>query len=267
LNDGYLYTADPCGPRRWPSRLMLSDGTVTEPVYEAHFSTGYIPLFAFDVSRGQAYTGLLFGVDESGKYRYEIDRAVYSGTSDWTQSLGFGERKPSTSWQNLYGSVIGRDFLTAYGEWRGGVWQTEPFYTGSQNAIGAESSYILWARYYAPSAVTVRWDGSVTCAWGVNSFSDQLYYREDGPLYLWSMGCEADVLALVSAGEVTPALLQAAAVSVEAGFEHVPLPAGANEFVYMTYWHYVDARAWHVTLPDALVDLGSRTFSAVNGVK
>lgn len=254
--NGVLYSADPCGPRKYPSRLMSADGTVIEPVYEAHFTSGYAPVYAFPISEGQAERKYLeFGVDEAGGLRYEIDTAEYSGASDWV-SPQYNERKYMYSVGRLRRTEAGVDFLAAYRAWRSGIWQTEPDYISDAAQPGAETSYALYVTYLVPPSLVIDPSSYVMAYWGLNEYSDLLYCPEDGPVYYWKQTCCADVTGLVLADVVTPEALQAAASSAQGISE-----GGLWDFSSP----YSAFRKWSVTLPEELCALGAEAFGELNG--
>ena len=210
---GTLYTADPYGPEPYPSRLMLTDGTVAEPVYEAHFSTGYIPLFAFDITGGKTYHGLLFGVDESGGLRYGL-RTTIAIPPEAEMPAAYNQDGYFTQYTaaQVYGTADGPDFFEAFRDWRASVWAAEPTTVTDTAYLGVGMDYLLYAEYLAPPSLSVDIGSlGVPDEWGMNEFSDTLYARDDGLRYVWNMTCSANILPLLYAGEVTPELLCAAA--------------------------------------------------------
>lgn len=211
---GTLYTADPYGPEPYPSRLMLADGTVVEPVYEARFDTVYIPLFAFDVSQGQTYEGLLYGVDESGGLHYAL-RTRYAIRPEKTMEAEYNEPDyfAQFSAAQVHRTGDGSLFISAYRDWRASVWRTEPTTALDTAYMGVSGEYQIYAEYMAPPGLTVDVGGLAPDEWELNEFSDVLYLRDDGLRYVWNMICDKDILPLLSADEVTPELLLAAARS------------------------------------------------------
>ncbi len=262
-DSGLLYTADPYGPRAYPSRLMLTDGTVVEPVYEAHFSAGYIPLYAFDISSGREYTGLEYGVDGTGALRYGIDRTEYAGASIWEPPIDANAKKIMHTAAEVLAADGGAAFLEAYQVWRGAVWETEPIYTSETASLGVDSSFVLYAQYVAPPVLSVRPNvPGLMAQWGLNEYTEALFLGDQGPRLLWQMTCEADVTALVLAEAVTPEQLRAAAATAQKDAFTPALPADAFFYNGGTW---TGARAWAVTVPDSLCALGSRVFGTLNG--
>ena len=261
--DGLLYTADPYGPRKYSSRLMLMDGTVVEPVFEAHFSGGYTPLYVFDVSQGQEYTGLEFGVDETGAYRYEIDRADYVGASVWQAPIDEREWKDQHSTAELLSVDGGAAFLTAYYAWRAAVCAAEPILTQDTAWMGVASSFALYASYIAPPSLSIRTDRGVWADWGLNECTDTLFFGDQGPRLLRQMTCAADVTALITAGTPTPEQLRQAAASAQSS-AMIDAP-DSGVIVFGGAIPYAAGRAWAAAVPESLCALGSRVFSALNG--
>ena len=263
---GTLYTADPYGPREYSSRLMLADGTVVEPVYEAHFSTGYIPLYAFDVPAGQTYTGLEYGVDENGGMHYEIDRVDYNGTSAW--ELPIIEEKPlrSHSLAEVLRTAAGEAFLEAFRGWRAELWAAEPDMNTSGGLLGVEGGFTLWVTYYAPSCLTVNAPDTpgIPADWGLIEFSDCLYLEDDGARLVWQMTCDADVSALLAADEITPTLLLEAARTAQVS-ENSRVVHDVNWFIGSESIPYAETRKWKTEVPDPLCALGGAVFSELNG--
>lgn len=209
---GMLYTADPRGPEPYPSRLMLADGTAVEPVFEAHFDTGYIPLFAFDVSRGQTYQGLLYGVDGSGGLHYAL-RTEYAIRPESTMAADYNEPDffAQFSAARVNGTGDGPLFISAFRDWRAAVWQTEPTTALDTAYMGISGKYQIWVEYSAPPGLTVNAGGMAD--WEGNEFNEVLSYEDDGLRFFWNMICYRGILPLLSADEVTPELLLAAARS------------------------------------------------------
>ena len=264
--DRMLYTADPYGPRGYSSRLMLTDGTVVEPVYEAHFSNGYIPVYVFDLSTGQTYTGIEYGVDENGGLHYEIDHADYYGSSVWSDSIDQQERRRSHSAAEVLCTAAGADFLTAWKNWRAGLWRTEPAGTLDSASLGVSSDAALYVTYIAPPCLTVDRESGIWAEWGLNEYTDSLYFEEKGIRLLWQMTCDADVNALLSADEVTPALLLAAAQSVQTSVNSHVLH-DVNFFISASEIPYAETRMWRMEVPEELRALGEAVFSELNGRK
>lgn len=261
---GILYTADPFGPRKYPSRLMLTDGTVVEPVYEACFSTGYVPLYAFDVSAGQEYTGLEFGVDGDGTFRYEIDRADYAGASEWTDPIDEREMKYQHTAAELLSTKTGAGFLLTYREWRSAVWDSEPSGTLDTAVLGADYSFALYVSYIAPPSLSVRPDApGVMAEWGLNEYTDTLYFGEKGTRLLWQMTCTADVTKLLLSDQATRDLLRLAAISVRDTEWDGYVPSAAG--VFHGELPYAATKMWYVTVPEELRRLGGLTFRTLNG--
>ena len=251
--DGVVYTVDAHGPRRYPSRVMLSDGAVVEPVYEARFAGGYMPLYAFDVSEGRAYAGIEYGVDAYGVIHFEIEEARYSGASDWTGGPRYNEPKAVVDGTQLMGTAAGADFLAVFQSWRASVWAAEPLSESGAATFGVSGDYALWAVYSVPSSLTVHPADSGSCAveWNANQLSECVYLPEDAdPCYIWQRQCGAEVTALLTAEEVTPELLREAA-------------AAASEANVLTG----SISRWAVTVPDQLRALGSRVFREINGAE
>lgn len=271
--DGLLYTADPYGPQKYPSRLMLTDGTVIEPVYEARFSTGYVPLYVFDVSEGQEYTGIEFGVDENGALRYELCRTEYAGASVWEDPIDDNEIKYMHTAAEVLSAPGGGEFLAAYRAWRDGIWASEPDAVLDTATLGAEWSFALYAEYVAPPCVSIRPDAvGAPDTWGLNEYtetlylgaaSNQMYYADRGMRLLWQMACDADVTPLLLADTVTPELLWRAALSVRYNEVAVAPGIGTGTFVY-TRSEYSETRMWYVDVPEALCEMGGAVFQALN---
>ncbi len=261
---GTLYTADPYGPEPYPSRLMLSDGTVVEPVYEARFDTGYIPLFAFDVSHGETCRGILFGVDETGGLRYEL-RTEYAIAPERTMAAYYNQ--PGFFRQygayRVWGTADGPAFLAAWGDFRRDLWQTAPDVTLDTGSLGVDSSYVLWAEHIAPPSLVVMGEGSyVPDDWGLMEYNEILYYRDEetypriyepGYQYKWDKNCWGDITALLTADTVTPALLRQAAQTVLGMGETGATFAGFTEYAAP----YAETRTWNgLEAPEELVSLG-----------
>ncbi len=268
--NGKLYTADPYGPRQYSSRLMLTDGTVAAPVYEARFSNGFVPLYAFDVSAGQTYTGVEYGVDGAGSLHYVCDSLSYGGSSDWTPPVNENERKWEHDLQEVLSAAEGPAFLAAYGAWRTAVLAAEPVYTIDSATQGVRSDCVMWASYIAPPCLSIGEGvtGAAGADWGLNEFQEQLFFGEQGPYLLWMMTCQADVLPLLTAETVTPALLQTAANSVQSAIllqGPAATPSLPNVFIGDEWLAFTASRAYLCTVPDALSALGGAVFSELNG--
>lgn len=267
--DGTLYTVDPYGLRKYPSRLMLTDGTVVEPIYEAHFATGYVPLYAFDVSKGQTYIGIEYGVDGAGIPHYEIDAASYGGASDWTPPINGNERKYAHSVWEILGQPRGAELLSAYRDFRAAVWRTEPIYVSQNASLGVDSTYALYAEYLAPPALIVHGDDGayVKDEWGLVSFDEALFFGDKGPYLQWTMTAQANVTPLLAAEEITPELLQTAALSVQSDLTDPDGGSlmGAYDLLTGDWLPYKAARYWSVAVPDALSDPAQAVFTALNG--
>ena len=261
---GLLYTADPYGPRAYPSRLMLTDGTVVEPVYEAHFSAGYIPLYVFDISLGQEYTGLEYGVDGTGAPRYGIDRTEYAGASVWEAPVDPNERKYQHTTAEVLAADGGAAFLDAFGTWRSAVWTAAPAAVLDSAGYGVESDFVLYVSRIAPPTLTVRPNSpGLPAQWGLNEYTEALLFSDQGARFRWTMTCEADVTALVMTDAVTPQQLLAAAATVQD-----ELPEGSVPILGAVLGGdtipYAESRVWSVTVPDSLCALGAQTFGDLN---
>lgn len=263
--NGVLYTADPYGPEPYPSRLMLSDGTVIEPVFEARFDTGYVPVFALDVSHGESYRGILYGVDEAGGLHYEL-RTEYAIAPEHTlpayynQPGFFNQYSAAEVWRTADGPA----FLAAWKDFRAAVWNTESDgYLESASFMGVDSSYVLWAEYIAPPSLVVLSGAAIPDDWGLNEFEEILYLHEDGIYprvydndgyqYQWKKSCWADITALLAAEKVTPALLRAAAESA-LGMTETGTTVGSFTEVSVPY---ASVGTWNdVVVSEELVSLG-----------
>lgn len=252
-SDGILYTVDPYGPEPYPSRLMLADGTVVMPVYEAHLSTGYVPVFAFDVSGGETYSGLLFGVDEGGGLHYSLRTKYYLRTegADYNEPDLF----KSYTAAKVYRTADGPAFFEAWKELRSTAWSTAPTAEADRAYMGVESSYLIYAEHIAPPSLVVDADAVIPDEWGLNEYNEIMYPQDDGARYIWSRVCHADVTALLYADEVTPALLHAAAQSARSAAETDG--RGPNAALYTDYSPaYSQTRVWDgVTGAEALLSL------------
>lgn len=244
---GVLYTADPYGPEAYPSRLMLADGTVIEPVYEAHFSTGYIPVFAFDLSDGETYRGVLFGTDANGGLHYEL-RASYAiqpegaAANDVEQFRWFSHAA-------LLQTADGAAFLSAWRDFRASVWQTEPTTVLEAAYPGINWTYRLAAQYIAPPSLVAS---RSSCAWSMAEYNEIIYPLEGSWRYVWNRASGADVTALLYAETVTPELLREAAASTVRAEE---VEWSGDVLAY--HLPYAETRIWDgVPLPDGLYSQG-----------
>ena len=243
--NGRFCAADPYGPQPYPCRLMGADGAVIEPVYEARFSTGYVPVYVIDVPEGQDCAFLEYGVDADGTPRYEYGR---------TDCYLVTDAHVCFTREQVRGAASGPDFLAAYEAYRRSLLTTEPDAVSDHASLGQPGGYALWTSTAAPPSLTITWEGGTALvAWGGNSF-DEAVYPGDTPYFTRKTTCAADVTALLDAEEVTEDMLRTAAASALSEAAATTSPWSAFTTPYAT------TRTWYVPPPEDVLALADAVF-------
>lgn len=222
--DGVYYTAPATsyGLYAHSCRLMDGEGNVYEPVYEARFDGGYLPLFALDVSRGQEYRCILYTVDETGQNRYDLYSSHYAGYGDWTQVYTSGFHQFTGS--ELLAATEGRAFAESFNDWRYAILTTEPQSVegSSPFKLGITSiNQPFTTEYcYPPCLVlcneTDLLDRPAPCPyWMSNQYGDCISLDSKGNVYYSFVGdFAAEVEPLIWADTITDDDLQQAAATI-----------------------------------------------------
>lgn len=228
--DGIYYTAPTTfyGLYDHSCRLMDTEGNIYEPVYEARFDGGYLPLFALNISQGQEYRCILYTVDETGQNRYDLYSSHYSGFSDWAQALGSDFRHFTGS--ELLAAPGGRNFIESFNRWRYGILATSPQSVAgtSPYKLGVNSTNQPFTTEYCypPCLVLInetdafdRVDPSPY--WMTNQYGDCITLDSKGNMHYSFAGIfSADVEPLIRADTITDADLQQAAATILSNVEY-----------------------------------------------
>lgn len=222
--DGIYYTTPATfyGLYAHSCRLMGEDGTVYEPVYEAWFDGGCLPLFSLDVSQGQEYRCILYTVDETGQNRYDHYSSHYAGYGDWAQVYTSGSRQFTGS--ELLATPGGWAFAESFNDWRYAILATEPRSVegSSPFKLGVTSTNQPFSTgyFYPPCLVLLNEEDSLGRPdpfpyWMSNQYGDCLSLDSEGNLYYSFVGnfC-AEVEPLIWAETITDADLQKAAATI-----------------------------------------------------
>jgi hypothetical protein len=229
--------------------MVADDGTVYEPVYEAHFENGYAPVFAFDVSQEQEYHGLVVCRDESGVYHYDCTAVTYAGLSDWENVPESDYRRDictSFTTPSDTSTVSQSAFITAYNAWKATVYNTDP-----ADLIVAEDNFFLNVTYTYPPTLSVTRHYSVKGVFtgyeggtGGNALVQRVYdYQNGQAVFYWNQRFSSGLWSLIQADDLTLEQVQAATRSSGAG--RTP----QNVVTYA------------VTVPDSLISLWQEAIS------
>jgi hypothetical protein len=244
-----LYYISPGG--LYPDHVVMiaDDGSVYEPVYEAHFENGYAPVFAFDVSQEQEYHGLVVCRDENGVYHYDCTSITYTGLSNWENIPESDYRRDvCTSFTLLgdTGTASQSAFIAAYNTWKASVYDTDP-----AELTVTEDNYFLDVTYTYPPTLSVTRHYSVKGVFteyeggaGGNTLVQRLYDYQDGKaVFHWNQRFSSGLWSLIQADDLTLEQVQAAVRNSGSG-----RPQG-NTVTYA------------VTVPDSLIDLWQEAIS------
>jgi hypothetical protein len=232
--------------------MVADDGTVYEPVYEAHFENGYAPVFAFDVSQEQEYHGIVVYRDNTGIYHYDCTSVTYTGLPDW-------ENIPETTYrENICTSftVLGNTattsqsaFIAAYDSWKAAVYDTDP-----ADLSVTEDNYFLEVTYAYPPTLSVMRSYSVKGTFtgyeggaGAGTIVHRIYDYQDGrAVFYWNQRFSSELWSLIQADDLTLEQVQAAAASID-----------DDSFSWYKSYTYTYA----VTVPDSLISLWQEAVS------
>jgi hypothetical protein len=228
--------------------MVADDGTVYEPVYEAHFENGYAPIFAFDVSQEQEYHGLVVCRDENGVYHYDCTAVTYTGLADWENIPESDYRRDDCTSFNTLGNTTESQsaFIAAYNSWKSTVYDTDP-----ADCTVTEDNYFLDVTYTYPPTLSVMRSYSVKGVFtgyeggtGGNTLVQRVYdYHNGQAVFYWNQRFSSGLWSLIQADDLTLEQVQAATRSSGAG--RTP----QNVVTYA------------VTVPDSLIDLWQEAIS------
>lgn len=218
--DGIYYTTPSTfyGLYAHSCRLMGDDGTVYEPVYEAWFDGGCLPLFALDISQEQEYRCILYTVDENGQNRYDRYSSHYAGYGDWMQTYTSGHSQFTGG--ELLAAPGGWAFVESFNNWRYGILATEPRSTETSSAfkLGVTSiNQPFGTEYLYPPCLVLFNTGSQDPFpyWMTNHYGDCLSLDSEGNLFYSFVGSfSAEVEPLIWAETISDADLQQAAATI-----------------------------------------------------
>lgn len=225
--DGLFYTVPaPYGVYPGHCRLMDGEGNTYEPVYEAEFPNGYVPLFALDVSAGQEYRCVLYTVDERGEPRFDLCGTNYLGLADWSMTEEEAE-KAGMEYYSFPDDVLpllpgGTDFTRSWSGWRTSLLASSPSTASDTGSLfGLDTFYAFHVTHqYPPCFILTKetlFENEVyRDYWLDNQYIEYLYvHGEDSATYLWSQCFGGDLSGLVGAETVTPEALRQAAATVQ----------------------------------------------------
>lgn len=224
---GYYYTV-PVGFSAFEGscRLMDSEGVVYEPIYEAVFSSGYLPVFALLLPEEEEAHYLLYTLDEAGQPHYGMSAVQYGGFPDWQAPALLSDGR--NDWSRVYTiratelrkSQEGQAFLQGYQAWRESVLAGTPdaVNSGVREILGISQNRPFQARYYYPPCLSLsrlpasgRWEAT----WLTNSREDGLGHNQSGGMTWVCRASFAFVPELLDeSGSPSHAQLQQAAASI-----------------------------------------------------
>jgi hypothetical protein len=241
-----LYYISPGG--LYPDHVVMiaDDGTVYEPVYEAHFENGYAPVFAFDVSQEQEYHGLVVCRDENGVYHYDCTAVTYTGRPDWEDSSE--KNYCSFTVRGDTATASQSAFIAAYDTWKSAIYDTSP----SHFATSASDSFLQVDYTYPPVISIIRYISDTGDLINYDSYSQtssishNIYIYQNGQAcFYWRQWFFADLWPLIQGDDLTLEQVQTAAASI------------ADDSSFSWYKSYTYA----VTVPDSLVGLWQDAIS------
>lgn len=219
--EGIYYTVPVCFTTfSDPCRLMGDDGAVYEPIFEAEFETGTLPVFALDVSKGQEYRCLLYTVDEYGLNHYDCCKAEYFGYTDWLAPTDLDVA--DFSGRELLAAPGGIAFLQSYNGWRGALLASVPDHSepSAGPVIGISSTHPFSVSHYYPACLVLTQEEGYArlvpeATWITNAYDDRIGQNAEGELFFFQSGTfAADLEPLVRADTVSSDDLQKAAATI-----------------------------------------------------